>query len=138
MLVSFAMGLNFFWQRKIIKIENEDPLALSSSKWHWHNEIHINSTFIYTQIAHNKMLKSWPMTFTTTISIRMNRLVSNLFSCRLSWSFSVFNLTNTHHKSWLNNPSNPQNHKDEQHWTIPKNDTNKPTANVPSQVIINL
>jgi hypothetical protein len=84
------------------------------------------------------MLKFWHVTSTTTISIQMNQLVSNLLSSRLSWSFCVFNLTNTHHKSWLNNPSNPQNHKDEQHWTIPWDDTNKPTPNVLWQIIINL
>jgi hypothetical protein len=41
---SLAMWLKFNDENKLSKQKDEDPLALSSSKWHWHNHVKTHSS----------------------------------------------------------------------------------------------
>jgi hypothetical protein len=48
--------IKFFCQKKIIKIKEKGPLALSNSKWHWHNCVKSHLS-IYVDIQISPLLR---------------------------------------------------------------------------------
>jgi hypothetical protein len=64
MFATFAMWLKFFYKKKQSKQKDEEPLALSSFKWHWHNCVKTH------QLVGHKLLR-------TIESSHSNNLISD-------------------------------------------------------------